>query len=260
MQVSHNCLLSHGLATQAIRSARSNADVGIVVNLSPVSSATESPADKLQAAREDGFLVRWYLDALLRGEYPADVLEYLAADVPQTHTGDAQLIAQPLDFLGINYYHPIVSTATRPYSPARDGAAVTDMGWEVAPAQFTELLLRIDREYELPPLLITENGAAYRDTVIEGGIQDEDRRAYIEAHVSAVADAIERGVDVRGYFVWSLLDNFEWAAGYTKRFGIYYVDYATQARILKHSGIWYKSLAATFHRTRADASTLPTTP
>jgi beta-glucosidase len=125
------------------------------------------------------------------------------------------------------------------------------MGWEVAPAQFTELLLRLDREYELPPLFITENGAAYRDTVIEGGIQDEDRRAYIESHVRAVADAIERGVDVRGYFVWSLLDNFEWASGYTKRFGIYYVDYATQARILKRSGNWYKNLATEFNRTHA---------
>jgi len=256
-QVSHHCLLSHGLASQAIRSSRSNVDVGIVVNLSPVSSATQSPADRLQASREDGLLVRWYLDALLRGEYPADVLEYLAADAPKTDAGDAQLIAQPLDFLGVNYYHPIVSTVTRPFSPARDGAAVTDMGWEVAPAQFTELLLRIDREYELPPLFITENGAAYRDTVIEGGIQDEDRRAYIESHVCAVADAIERGVDVRGYFVWSLLDNFEWASGYTKRFGIYYVDYATQARILKRSGIWYKNLAAAFNRTHGNGSRRP---
>ena len=256
MQVSHHCLLSHGLAAQAIRSSHTHVDVGIVVNLSPVSSATESTADKLQAAREDGLLVRWYLDALLRGQYPADVLEYLAADTPRTQAGDAQLIAQPLDFLGVNYYHPIVSSATRPFSPARDGAVVTDMGWEVAPAQFTELLLRIDREYQLPPLFITENGAAYRDTLTADGIQDEDRRAYIESHVSAVANAIEQGVDVRGYFVWSLLDNFEWASGYTKRFGIYYVDYATQARILKHSGAWYKNLAAAFDRTHADPATL----
>ena len=247
-QVSHHCLLSHGLASQAIRSSRSNVDVGIVVNLSPVSSATTSNADTLQARREDGLLVRWYMDALLRGQYPADVLEHLGADAPKAHAADAQLIAQPLDFLGVNYYHPIVSTTARPFSPAREGAVVTDMGWEVAPAQFTELLLRLDREYELPPLFITENGAAYRDTVVDGGIQDEDRRAYIEAHVCAMADAIEQGVDVRGYFVWSLLDNFEWAAGYTKRFGIYYVDYATQARILKRSGSWYKDLAAAFDR------------
>jgi beta-glucosidase len=249
MQVSHHCLLSHGLAAQAIRSSCRNVDVGIVVNLSPVSAATDSPEDKLQAAREDGLLVRWYLDALLRGHYPVDVLEYVAADAPRTQAGDAALIAQPLDFLGVNYYHPIVSTASKPYSPARAGAVVTDMGWEVAPAQFAELLVSVDREYDLPPLLITENGAAYKDTLVDGVVHDEDRRAYIESHVRAVADAIERGVDIRGYFVWSLLDNFEWALGYSKRFGLYYVDYPTQARILKASGMWYRSLAAAFERT-----------
>jgi beta-glucosidase len=248
-QVSHHCLLSHGLALQAMRSSRSNVEAGIVLNLSPVYSATDSPADTVQASRDDGLLVRWYLDALLRGEYPADILEHLGADAPRCQAGDAQLIAQPLDFLGVNYYYPIVSSAARPFSPARDGAHVTDMGWEVAPARFTDLLMRLDREYELPPLFITENGAAYRDTLVDGRVQDEDRRAYIESHVGAIADAVERGVDVRGYFVWSLLDNFEWASGYTKRFGIYYVDYATQARILKRSGSWYKNFAAAFNRT-----------
>jgi beta-glucosidase len=249
-QVSHHCLLSHGLAAQAIRSICGPVDVGIVVNLSPVHSATESAADRLQASREDGLLVRWYLDALLRGHYPADVLEYLGADAPHMRAEDAELIAQPLDFLGVNYYHPIVSTVNRPFSPARAGAAVTDMGWEVSPAQFTELLVRIHRDYDLPPLLITENGAAYQDTVVDGDIHDEERRAYIETHVGAVADAIERGVDIRGYFVWSLLDNFEWAQGYSKRFGLYYVDYPTQARTLKRSGHWYKNFASAFQRTR----------
>lgn len=254
MQVSHHCLLSHGLAMQAMRSAHSNLDVGIVLNLSPVYSATDSAADAAQASREDGLLVRWYLDPLLRGEYPADILEHLEADAPKTQAGDAQLIAQPLDFLGVNYYHPVISSVARPFSHARDGARVTDMGWEVAPAGFTELLTRLDREYDLPPLYITENGAAYRDRVIDGGVEDEDRRTYIESHIRAIADAIDEGVDVRGYFVWSLLDNFEWAAGYTKRFGIYYVDYKTQARILKQSGFWYKDLAAAFNRTRAGAA------
>jgi beta-glucosidase len=248
MQVSHHCLLSHGLAMKAMRSARSNLDVGIVLNLSPVYSATDSPADTMLASREDGLLVRWYMDALLRGSYPADILEYLAADAPHTEQGDAQLISQPLDFLGVNYYNPIVSIAGRPFSPAREGAAVTDMGWEVAPANFTDLLARLDRDYDLPPLFITENGAAYRDLLIDGVVRDEERRAYIESHIRATADAIDQGVDVRGYFVWSLLDNFEWAAGYTKRFGIYYVDYETQARILKRSGFWYKDFAATFNR------------
>jgi len=249
MQVSHHCLLSHGLASQALRSARGNVEVGIVLNLSPVYSATESAADVAQASREDGLLVRWYLDPLLRGEYPADILEYLGEDAPETQAGDAQLIAQPLDFLGVNYYHPVISSVARPFAHAREGARVTDMGWEVAPAGITDLLTRLDREYELPPLFITENGAAYRDQVVDGGVQDEDRRTYIDSHIRAIADAIELGVDVRGYFLWSLLDNFEWALGYTKRFGIYYVDYQTQSRILKRSGFWYKDLAATFNRT-----------
>jgi beta-glucosidase len=249
MQTSHHCLLSHGLAAKAMRSARSNLDVGIVLNLSPVYSASDSAADKVLASREDGLLVRWYMDALLRGKYPQDILEYLAADAPPIEAGDMQLISAPLDFLGVNYYYPIVSMAGRPFSPAREGVPVTDMGWEVAPAKFTDLLLRLDRDYELPPLFITENGAAYPDQVIEGGIKDEERRAYIETHIRAIANAIDQGVDVRGYFVWSLLDNFEWASGYTKRFGIYYVDYATQARILKRSGFWYKNLADSFKRT-----------
>jgi beta-glucosidase len=252
MQVSHHCLLSHGLAMKAMRSSRSNLDLGIVLNLSPVYSATDSPADTMLASREDGLLVRWYMDALLRGKYPADILEYLAADAPDAQEGDAQLISQPLDFLGVNYYNPIVSIEGRPFSPAREGAAVTDMGWEVAPANFTDLLTRLDRDYDLPPLFITENGAAYRDLVVDGGVKDEDRRAYIESHIRATADAIDQGVDVRGYFVWSLFDNFEWAAGYTKRFGIYYVDYETQARILKRSGFWYKDLAAAFNQMHRD--------
>jgi beta-glucosidase len=250
MQVSHHCLLSHGLAVQAMRGARQNLDLGIVLNLSPVYPATSSPADQQVAAREDGLLVRWYMDALLKGIYPADVLEHLGADAPHADAGDERLIAQPLDFLGVNYYHPVISSATRPFSHARQDVPVTDMGWEVAPGSFTELLLRLDRDYDLPPLFITENGAAYRDTIVDGDIGDDERRAYIESHVGAVADALDKGVDVRGYFLWSLLDNFEWASGYTKRFGIYYVDYATQARILKRSGHWFKNLAAAFHRER----------
>jgi beta-glucosidase len=252
MQVSHHCLLSHGLAAQAMRTTHGNLDVGIVLNLSPVYAATDSAADVDQASREDGLLLRWYVEPLLRGSYPADVLEFLAADAPQTRGGDAQLIAQPLDFLGVNYYHPVISSVEQPFAHAREGARLlTDMGWEVAPAGMTDLLLRLNRDYELPPVFITENGAAFRDLFVDGAVEDEDRRAYIESHLHAIADAIDRGVDVRGYFLWSLLDNFEWAAGYTKRFGIYYVDYRTQARILKHSGAWYENLAAAFNRKHA---------
>jgi beta-glucosidase len=239
-QASHHCLLSHGLAARAIRSERSGVQVGIVLNLSPVYAASDSTEDQLQAQRDDGFLLRWYMDALLQGQYPADVIDFLEADAPVVAAEDAKLISQPLDFLGINYYYPITAVAGNPFNPTREGVPVTDMGWEVAPERLTDLLLRLDRDYDLPPLMITENGAAFRDCVVDGGVQDEDRRAYIETHVRAIASAIEQGVDVRGYFVWSLLDNFEWASGYSKRFGIYYVDYATQERILKRSGQWYQ--------------------
>jgi beta-glucosidase len=241
-QASHHLLLSHGLATQAIRSSRSTADVGIVLNLSPVYPATDSASDAVRARLEDGCLVRWYMDALFKGCYPVDVLEHLAGDAPAVFPGDAELIAAPCDFLGINYYHPLVASSDKPASPAWNGAAVTDMGWEVAPQSLSDLLLRLNRDYDLPPVFITENGAAYQDEMIGGRIEDEPRREYIESHLVAVADVIARGVDVKGYFVWSLLDNFEWAEGYRKRFGIVHVDYETQRRTMKGSALWYRAL------------------
>jgi beta-glucosidase len=242
MQVSHHCLLSHGLASRAVRAARVDASVGIVLNLAPVYPASDAPDDVLQARRDDGLLVRWYLDALLLGTYPADVLDYVGADGPHTRPGDAQIIAEPLDFLGVNFYNPMVSGAGRRWVPAREGAPVTDMGWEVAPGDFREFLLRLHRDYRLPPLYIAENGAAYEDRMVDGQVDDEPRRAYLESHMRAVADAIDQGVDLRGYFVWSLFDNFEWSQGYGKRFGIVHVDYATQERQPKHSGLWYSRL------------------
>jgi beta-glucosidase len=242
MQVSHHCLLGHALAAQAVRAARADASVGIVLNLSSVFPASDAPEDMLQARRDDGLLVRWYLDALLLGGYPADVLDYLGPDAPRAHSGDARLIAEPLDFLGVNFYSPLVSGAERRWVPARAGAPVTDMGWEVAPRDFTQLLLRLHRDYRLPPLYIAENGAAYDDRLVNGEVNDEQRRAYLESHLHAVADALEQGVDLRGYFVWSLLDNFEWAHGYARRFGIVHVDYATQQRRPKRSALWYSRL------------------
>ena len=249
MQVSHHCLLSHGLAMKAMRSSRSNLEVGIVLNLSPVYSATDSPADTNLASREDGLLVRWYMDALLRGEYPADILEYLAADAPRTQDGDAQLIAQPLDFLGVNYYNPIVSVAGRPFSPARGWRHGYGHGLGSGAGEFYRLADAPRSRLRASASVHHRKRRSLSGPAHRRRRQDEDRRAYIESHIRAIADAIDEGVDVRGYFVWSLLDNFEWAAGYTKRFGIYYVDYQTQARILKHSGFWYKDLAAAFGRT-----------
>ena len=242
-QASHHLLVSHALASQAIRASGSRADVGIVLNMSPVYPATDSDIDAEHARLEDGRLVRWYMDALFKHGYPSDILEHLGADAPQTQSGDAELIAEPCDFLGVNYYNPLVSSSENPASPASsDATSVTDMGWEVAPHSLADLLLRLHRDYDLPPVLITENGAAYQDRIIGGRVHDEERRHYIEQHLVAVADVIARGVNVQGYFVWSLMDNFEWAEGYRKRFGIVHVDYTTLERTLKNSGLWYQSL------------------
>jgi beta-glucosidase len=242
-QVSHHLLVSHGLAARAIRGAKSNAEVGIVLNLSPVYAATSSDDDTAHARLEDGRLVRWYMDALFKRRYPADILEHLGADAPETQRGDAELIAETCDFLGINYYYPIVSSSENPAATASSGASsITDMGWEVAPASLADLLLRLNRDYDLPPIYITENGAAYQDEMVDGRIDDEPRRHYIEMHLIALADAMKQGVDVRGYFAWSLMDNFEWTEGYRKRFGIVHVDYKTLERTLKRSALWYRSL------------------
>lgn len=243
-QVSHHCLLSHGLAAQAIRSVRSDVSVGIVLNLSPVYPATSAEADVVQARIDDGLLVRWYLDALLVGRYPDDVLEHLGPDAPIIQAPDARVIAQPLDFLGVNYYNPTRASAAQSWIAGRAGVPLTDMGWEVSPGDLTRLLTRLDDDYRLPPLLVTENGAAYRDEVVGARVEDEDRRAYLETHIAAVADAIDGGVDVRGYFVWSLFDNFEWASGYSKRFGIVHVDYTTLERTPKRSAEWFARLLA----------------
>ncbi|HEY5806802.1 MAG TPA: family 1 glycosylhydrolase, partial [Povalibacter sp.] len=243
-QAAHHLLLSHALALQAIRDTGCKAQLGIVLNMSPVSAATDSEIDAFHARREDGRLIRWFMDPLFKGTYPSDMLEYLGRDAPEVEPGDMQLIARPFDFLGINYYHPTNSSSANPTAPASDGASVTDMGWEVAPRSLTQLLLRLRRDYAIPALLITENGAAYRDQIIDGHIDDEDRRHYIESHLAACADAIGHGVPLKGYFVWSLLDNFEWAEGYRKRFGIVHVDYATQQRTLKRSACWYRDFLA----------------
>ncbi len=240
MQVSHHLLLSHGLALQALRAQACKARLGIVLNLSPVGPATDSPADQAAARLEDGRLVRWYMDPLLKGTYPQDVLDHLGADAPQMQADDLRDINTPMDFLGINYYSRAVVSALGSWDNKTSGLALTDMGWEVYPDGLTELLLRMRSDWSMPPLYIMENGAAFRDKVQDGKVHDAARTDYIARHVSAVAQALQQGVGVQGYMVWSLLDNFEWASGYEKRFGIVHVDYATQQRTLKDSALWYR--------------------
>jgi beta-glucosidase len=241
VQVSHHLLLSHGLAVQALRAAGCRAALGIVLNLAPIHAATGSEADRAKARLDDGRLVRWYMEPLFNARYPGDVLEHLGPDAPRVEAGDMQAIATPMDFLGLNYYSRAVASADGSWQAGGSGLALTDMGWEIYPSGLTELLLRLHRDWPVPPLYIKENGAAFRDECIDGRVHDSERVAYLAAHIAAVGQALGQGVPVAGYMVWSLLDNFEWASGYAKRFGIVHVDYATQLRTLKDSALWYRS-------------------
>lgn len=239
MQVSHHLLLGHGLALQNIRAQGCTTPLGIVLNQSPVHPLSDDPQDLAKARIDDGLNVRWYMDPLLFGRYPEDILAYLTSDAPQIQPGDMNIIAQPLDFLGINYYTRSRASAAGPVQPPAE-AELTDMGWEVYPDGLTELLLRLKADYPLPPLYITENGAAFKDALTDGKVDDEQRVRFLLSHMAATASALEQGVDLRGYFVWSLFDNFEWASGLSKRFGIVYVDYDTQVRTLKESAHMYR--------------------
>jgi beta-glucosidase len=239
MQASHHLLLSHGLALQALRAQGTASKLGIVLNLSPVQAATHAPADVAAARLEDGRLLRWYMDPLFHAAYPADVLEFLGNDAPRVLDGDLAAISTRMDFLGLNYYSRSVVSAAGPWDVHSSGREITDMGWEVYPEGLTELLLRLHRDYRVPPLYVTENGGAFKDVLQAGRVHDERRTDYIARHIRAVGDAIRLGVPMEGYMVWSLLDNFEWASGYEKRFGIVRVDYDSQVRTLKDSALWY---------------------
>lgn len=239
LAAAHGLLLGHGLALPEIRRHAPGAQAGVVLNLGPQMPASDRPEDVAAAWLSDGRLNRWFLDPLLRGEYPADVWEACGADVPEVQGGDLALTSAPLDFLGINYYTRGVVGASGGGIPA--GAPVTDMGWEIHPQGLTALLTRLKADYpSLPPVVITENGAAFADELRDGRVQDAGRVQYLQTHLEALRGAIEAGVDVRGYFAWSLMDNFEWAYGYEKRFGLVYVDYPTQTRVLKDSAHWYR--------------------
>jgi beta-glucosidase len=245
LQASHNLLLAHGLALPALRGNAPAAAHGIVLNLNPAYPGTDSDGDRAAARRFDGFFNRWYLDPLFRGHYPQDVWDGYGADVPQVEPGDLEVINAPVDFLGVNYYSPtVVSDAPDSSWPAiRDvprAVPRTAMGWEIRPQALTELLVRLKADYRLPPVYITENGAAFDDQLVAGRIADEQRTDYLRSHLQALTAAAEAGAPAAGYFAWSLLDNFEWAYGYTERFGLVHVDFETQKRTLKSSAQWYR--------------------
>ena len=240
LQVSHHLLLSHGLALQGMRAEGARMPMGIVLNLSPIHAATNSQADLDKARLDDGKLVRWYMDPLFKCHYPADMLEAFGAAAPQTQAGDMANIATPMDFWGINYYTRSIASADDSWRVAQGGRRLTDMGWEIYPEGLTELLLRLHQDYTLPATYISENGAAFDDQPVDDQVHDIDRIDYLASHITAVHEAIQQGVPMAGYMVWSLMDNFEWASGYEKRFGIVHIDYETQKRTPKDSALWYR--------------------
>lgn len=246
VQVAHHLLLSHGLALQAMRASGVRAPVGIVLNQSPATPATDGQADRAEAERQFAAFVRWYMDPLFLKRYP--VIDGRTLH-PVIHENDFSIIAQPLDFLGINYYTRIWASAAQPPVPAPKLQGETDMGWEIYPEGLSELLTWLHRNYRLPPVYITENGMAHADRLVDGVVADQPRIDYVRAHLQALARAIEAGVDVRGYFYWSLLDNYEWDSGYDKRFGLVHVDYDTQVRTPKASAHWYRDFIASQRRT-----------
>jgi beta-glucosidase len=258
LTVSHHVLLSHGQAARALHEAGAR-EVGIALNLHTAYPASQRPDDREAARLADVFQNRWFLDPLLRGAYPAE-LERLLGPWPKgvVRAGDLEIIGERLDFLGVNYYasHVIAADPNHHPVPGREVTPrdwVTEMNWPVMPQGLTDLLVRLSREYTDRPLYITENGVATRDTVEAGRVADPDRVRYLKAHLEAMAAALEGGARLRGYYVWSLMDNFEWGQGYAKRFGLIYVDYPSQTRIPKESWHWYRAIREAWFRAVAPA-------
>ncbi|WP_214107815.1 GH1 family beta-glucosidase [Acrocarpospora catenulata] len=255
----HHLLLAHGLAAQVL-----TGELALTLNLAPVVTPAQAldpalelrPEDAEAVHRIDALLNRQFIDPALRGGYPAEVLEIVERHGGLGHIrdGDLEIIKQPVDLLGINYYNPCIVEAApgesaHPAYPGSEGIRFasldvpsTAMGWPIIPSGLSTLLVRLSRDYPEVGLIVTENGAAFEDAVVGDRVPDADRVAYLDGHLRAAHEAISAGADLRGYLVWSLLDNFEWAEGYHLRFGIVRVDYGTQRRLLKDSALWYRGV------------------
>jgi beta-glucosidase len=256
--VAHHELLAHGLAVQAMRAERDDLRLGIVINPSPVRSEGRPSASTDSIRRIDGIHNRWWFDGVLKGAYPSDLLDDFGPLADAVQHGDLEHVAQPIDWIGINYYFDLLVRGLDPDDDAKPVRAYptvtdvtesptrpvhTDMGWPITPDGFTELLIGLKDTYpDLPPVYITENGCAYDDPVVNGRCSDPRRVDYLNLHLRAILAAIDVGVDVRGYFQWSLMDNFEWALGYDKRFGLVHVDFDTMQRTPRESAAWYSDV------------------
>lgn len=247
---SHNLMRAHGAAVKAYRAIGAH-EIGLVVNIEPKYAASDSPADQAACVRAEAYMNRQYLDPALLGRYPAELKEMFGEAWPDWPTADFDLIRQPIDFLGVNYYTRNVTRADDSFllraGPVEQKyATYTTTGWEVFPQGLTDMLVWVRDTYGDIPLYVTENGAAFYDPPrpIAGRVDDPLRVDYLRRHIAAVGEAIRRGVDVRGYMLWSLLDNLEWSLGYSKRFGIVHVDFETQARTPKASAHFYADVIA----------------
>ena len=238
---SHNLLLAHGLAIPILRRNAVNSKHGIVLNFTPAYPVNDSAKDVADFADEYN---HWFIKPIMKGKYPQSVYQHYIDVMPTIEDGDMSIINAKIDFLGVNNYSRSVIDQDGQYPNYKQvhlsDVERTHIGWEVYPEGLFKLLTDLNQNYKLPPIYITENGAAVDDQVVDGAVEDEQRCRYYQNHLSSVDQAIRKGVDIRGYFAWSLMDNFEWSEGYKMRFGIVHVDYVTQKRIPKRSAIWFK--------------------
>ncbi|MFP4363385.1 MAG: GH1 family beta-glucosidase [Spirochaetia bacterium] len=256
----HNQLLAHGAAVQVIRGMVKDAQIGIALNLMPTDPRTDAQKDKKAAEMANQFINRLFLHPLFKGSYPEPLWKKFSFFSPKIQQGDMELIGEDIDFLGINYYtrEKVSYKWTVPFIHAKigddsvpeaegvfNGVEHTDMGWEVYPQGVSRILRMVHNEYTDKPIIITENGAAFQDSVENGRVKDEKRISFLNSYLKELEKTVKEGIPVQGYFLWSLMDNFEWAYGLSKRFGIVYVDYQTKERIIKDSGKWYKEYIKT---------------
>ncbi len=247
IDVVHHLLLSHGYAVTILRNSIPEVSIGISLGLTPVSAASNSPEDIAAADFMDGYDIRWFLDPIYGRAYPQSVLDRFKLS-PPLHKGDLEIISTPLDFLGVNFYlRQVVKNSPENEFFGVSGVDTPDakrtaMGWEINPESLKDLLIRLKDDYKPSTIFITENGSAWDDVLLNGEIDDEERISYLNSHLNAMKDAISEGVPVQGYFAWSLLDNFEWTHGFSKRFGLIHVDYETLIRTPKKSAYWYRNM------------------
>jgi beta-glucosidase len=250
LKVAHNLLVSHGLVVKKFRKMKITGDIGITLNLSYAYPVSDSKEDVLAAELFTAYYNGWFLDPIFKGHYPKNLVDIYKEryDNIDFLSKDLDVISEEIDFLGINYYSRglVEFDSTSDFFKINtikpDESNYTAMNWEIYPKGLYDLLINISKEYTDLPLYITENGAAFNDEVEDGAVNDTKRIEFLKGHFKSAYDAIQSGVNLQRYYVWSLMDNFEWAYGYSKRFGIIYVDYSTKERILKDSAYWYKEV------------------